>query len=111
MTATRTAPEQRPDAVVWIDERRAIVAQTAPDGIATVEIRRATEPETRFLGRVVHELGSSEHVMIVGPADVRLALERRYVSISHRPDRLIAAPVGARIAGAQVIDRFERLAA
>jgi hypothetical protein len=112
--ATGQAPatgDLRPDAVVWVDERHAIVARSDDGGIATTEIRRVRQAETRFLARVVHEIGDREHVMIVGPYPIRLALEREYVAISHRPDRLIAVPSTTRGAGAQILDRLERLAA
>lgn len=112
MTKARTYPDQLPDAVVWIDEDRALVAKTWPDGgIATVEIWRDAEPEIQFLARVVHSLGEREHVVIIGPADIRLALEREYVAISHSPDRLMAAPEGARQAGAEIVGLLQRLAA
>ena len=104
-------PEVRPDAVVWVDERHAIVARADSGGIATTEIRRVGQAEERYLARVVHELGNREHVMIVGVSTVKLALEREYVAISHRPDRLIPAPAAARQAGAEILERIERLAA
>lgn len=100
-----------PDAVVWVDERHAIVACADVEGIATTEIRRVGQQELRYLARVVHELGEHQHVMVVGPQPIRLALEREYVAISHRPDRLIAVPPTARAAGADILDRLERLAA
>jgi hypothetical protein len=108
---TPATGDLRPDAVVWVDERHALVARSDDGGIATTEIRRVGQAETRFLARVVHEIGDREHVMIVGQHPIRLALEREYVAISHRPDRLIAAPPAARTAGAEILDRFERLAA
>jgi hypothetical protein len=111
MTATQGSTAPRPDAVVWIDEHHAIVAQTSPAGIATTEIRRRSLPEPRFLAQIVRALGAREHVMVVGPADVRLALEREYVAISHRPDRLMAPPRAARSAGAEIVVRMDRLAA
>lgn len=113
-TATRgttSARELRPDAVVWVDERHAIVARSEDGGIATTEIRRISQPETRYLARVVRELGDREHVMVVGPQPIRLALEREYVAISHRPERLVGVPTGARDAGAEILERLERLAA
>ena len=100
-----------PDAVVWVDERHAIVARADSGGIATTEIRRVGLTETRYLARVVHEIDDRKHVMIVGPQPIRLALEREYVAISHRPDRLVAAPPAARGAGVDVLGRIERLAA
>lgn len=112
--ATGRAPaadDLRPDAVVWVDERHAIVARSEDGGIGTTEIRRVGQAEMRFLARVVHEIGDREHVMLVGPYPIRLALEREFVAISHRPDRLIAAPPAARRAGVEILDRIERLAA
>jgi hypothetical protein len=116
MTAT-TATERpattppTPDAVVWVDERHAIVARADIEGIATTEVRRVGQQELRYLARVVHEIADREHVMIVGPQTLKLALEREFVSISHRPERLIAPPVAARDSGAEILDRLERLAA
>ena len=106
-----TLPEIRPDAVVWVDQRHAIVAQADVEGIATTEIRRVGQAELRYLARVVHELGDREHIMIVGPQPARVGLEREYVAITHRPDRLIAAPAAARRDGAAVLERMERIAA
>jgi hypothetical protein len=103
---------QRPDAVVWVDERHAIVAQRDPaGGISTVEIRRALQNEQRYLGNVIHELGDHEHVMVVGPQPIRLALERRFVAVGHRPDRLIAGPDTNRPADERIISGIDRLAA
>lgn len=117
MTANEAAkPEAadmqlRPDAVVWVDEGHAIVARAEGGAIETTEVRRVGQSETRYLARVVHEIGDREHVMIVGPQPIHLALEREYVAISHRPDRIIAAPAATRGAAAEILDRIERLAA
>lgn len=107
-----TTREQRPDAVVWIDERHAIVAQRdILGGISTVEVRRAMQNEERYLGHVIHEIGAHEHVMIIGPQRVRLALERRFVAVGHRPDRLCAAPTPAGPMGRRMIAELDSLAA
>lgn len=103
---------QRPDAVVWVDERRAIVARLEPEGsITTVEIRRLEQPENRFLGHVVHEIGSREHVLLVGAAPIRLALERRFVAVGHRPDRLMPVPPRLNVAGRAVVEGLDQLVA
>jgi hypothetical protein len=103
--------EPTPDAVVWVDERHAIVARADVEGIATTEVRRVGQAELRYLARVVHEIGDRQHVMIVGPQPIKLALEREFVAISHRPDRLTPPPPDARNDGVAILDRFERLAA
>jgi hypothetical protein len=106
-----SVPATQPDAVVWVDEGHALVARARDEGIETTEVRRFGQPETRYLARVVHEIGDHEHVMIVGPFPIRLAMEREYVAISHHPDRLIPVPVLAPDAGPEIIDRLEGLVA
>jgi hypothetical protein len=81
------------------------------DRISMADIERGTEPEQQYLAHVVHEIGDRERVMIVGPTSVRLALEREYVAISHRPDRLVSVPRSAGASGAELVDRLARYAA
>ena len=112
MTTSHDNQGQRPSAVVWIDERHAIVARTQGiDRISMAEIERGAEPEIQYLAHVVHEIGDRERVMIVGPSQVRLALEREFVAINHRPERLMAVPPSASEAGQGIVDRLRRLAA
>jgi hypothetical protein len=101
-----------PSAVVWVDEKHAIVASTEPEGgITAGQIHRGPESETEYLAHVVHEIGDRPTVSIVGPSAVRLALEREFVAISHRPERLVGIPMSARAAEAQILERMRRLAA
>jgi len=113
MTTTHETTGSTPSAVVWIDERHAIVARTegGPDRISMAEIERGSEPEVQYLAHVVHEIGDQQRVMIVGASTVKLALEREFVALSHRPDRLVAAPASANGAGRGIVDRLRRLAA
>jgi hypothetical protein len=81
-----------PTAVVWINARLAVVAVAHDDGertICTQKVDRHIETETEFVGRVVAAVGDTERVMVVGPNHARLALERAYVAIYQRPDRII----------------------
>lgn len=101
-----------PSAVVWVDADHAIVASTDPDGgIATGTVDRGAESETEYLAHVVHEIGNRPTVSVVGPSSMRLALEREFVAISHRPERLVGIPISARAAEAQILRRMRRLAA
>lgn len=101
-----------PTSIVWIDDRHATVARSGDGGhLSIAEIARGTDPEVRFLGRVVHELGSEARVTIVGANRVRLALEREFVAISHRPECLVAARPSIGAAGSEAIDRSRRVAA
>ena len=111
-TEQRQQVQTRPDAVVWIDERHAIVARCEADHeISTVEIRRLARAENRFVAQVVHEIAGRGRVMVIGTEPLRLALERRYVAVSHRPDLLVAPPLPARDSGAQNVRGLDQLAA
>ena len=111
MNATGTA-ERLPDAVVWLDEQHAIVARRDPaDRISTTEVRRRQQPEPRYLASVVHEIAGQQHVLVIGPAPIRLALERRFVAVTHRPDRLISRSGTARAEGARLIESVAAIAA
>jgi len=80
----------RSAAVVWVDDHHARVAATDPDGrITTGAIERGLAAEAAYLAHVVDAIGDRDRVVILGPGAVRLALEREYVSIYHRPDRLV----------------------
>ena len=108
----RKQAQREPSAVVWVDAARAIVARTEPEGgIATEKIERGTASETEYLAHVVHEIGDRPEVSIVGPSSVRLALEREFVAISHRPERLVGIPLSAPLAEARILERMRRLAA
>ena len=108
---TRDTTIDRPGVVVWISSHQALVARKGEDRVAMVEIDRGGDPESQYLAHVVHEIGNGERVVIVGPGPMRLALEREYVSINHRPDRLISVPPIARADGAQIVEHLLRPAA
>ena len=79
-----------PSAVTWINGRQAVVAQISREGrISSRELNRNLQSEAAFVARVVRTIGDQERVVILGPSSIRLALEREYVSIYHRPERLI----------------------
>jgi hypothetical protein len=80
-------------AVVWIDVDGATVARTRPDGgieVKLVERDWADEVNPdHMLDRVVDEIGDRERLVILGPGWTRTALEREYIAIYQRPDRLV----------------------
>lgn len=109
---TEMQARQGPSAVVWVDADHAIVASTEPDGgIATAEVDRGAGSEPEFLAHVVHEIGNKPTVSVVGPSSIRLALEREFVRISHRPERLVGVPAAARVVESEILARMRRLAA
>jgi hypothetical protein len=110
MTGNRA--QQGPGTVVWVDKDHAIVARTDPDGGITAEqVERGTASETEYLAQVVHEIGDRSTVSIAGPTSIRLALEREFVAINHRPERLVGIPISSRVAETEILERMRHLAA
>ena len=65
------------------------VADDDLGGITSSTVERMIESEADFVARIVGAVGDSERVMVLGPASLRLAVQRAYVAVSHRPDRLV----------------------
>ena len=108
-TGDRAAP--RPSAVVWINGRGGVVARMDGDGVVlTCSIDRGLDSEAEFLRSVVGAIGDRERVLILGPSSERLALEREYVAIYQRPDRLIDVEPAGPVDQAQLVDRVRQLA-
>ena len=101
-----------PSAVAWINGRHAVVAVMSHDGrISTCEIDRGTWPQERFLAHVVSAIGDRERVVILGPSSVRLALEREYVGMFHRPDRLVDVEPAGPVSREDLVARLRTLSA
>ena len=84
-------PLRRIGAVTWIARDQALVGRKTAGGwvdVATVHAEAPDDPRT-YLARVAHEIGDADRVMIMGPDALRTELEREYVTIYHRPDRLL----------------------
>jgi hypothetical protein len=79
--------------------------------ISTCEIDRGVEPELSYLAIVVHAIGDRERVLIMGPSSTRLALEREYVAIYRRPDRLVDVEPGDAVDRVELVRRLCELAA
>jgi hypothetical protein len=100
-----------PSAVVWIDDKRALIAAMSPEGnISTCDVDRGSLDEAQYVAQVVHVIGDRERVVILGPSDVRLALEREYVSIYRRPERLIDVEPAVDVDMADLLGRLRTLA-
>jgi hypothetical protein len=100
-----------PTAVVSIDDHEAIVGLIDDSGrICSCTVTRGGCPQLEYLSTVVRVIGDRERVAILGTGSMRLALEREYVGVVKRPERLIdVEPVG-RVDAVEVLDRLRRLA-
>jgi hypothetical protein len=78
--------------------------------ISTSEIRRGSLPVSFFVAQVVRTIGDRERVVILGPSSIRLALERDYVAIFRRPDRLVDVEPAGPVTLKDLVDRLHTLA-
>ena len=90
MDSRPASPAEHAGAVVWLDRRHALIAR-ARDGYSVVtEIDRDYhDPETTYLERIAREADDCDRVVIMGPDASRIAFEREFVALYHRPERLI----------------------
>lgn len=101
-----------PSAVVWVNGRRAIVAAMGREGsVSTCDISRGSLREPDYLAQIVRVIGDRERVVILGPGTMRLALEREYVTIFHRPERLVDVEPSEAMEPADLVARLRTLAA
>lgn len=113
-TPTTTQPVVPPDhgALAWIDHHTAVVTRLTAAGDPTMEdfAFLDDDPEARasVIARIVHAVTDCRRLTVVGDDDMRTLLEREYVALLHRPDRLFeieaAGPIdradlGARLRG------------
>lgn len=101
-------------ATVWIDLRHALVGRTVPDGsvelIELVRPSRLDEPLEQWIAIVADAIGDRQRVLILGAGPMRLALEREYVAIFHRPERIIDVEPSSGIDRDELIRRVQELA-
>ena len=67
------------------------------------------ESEADFVARIVGAVGDSERVMVLGPASLRLAVQRAYVAISHRPDHLVEVERSGPVDPVELAERVRAL--
>jgi len=109
---TPTVPTTRPSAVAWVDDRHAIVARAlAGEDVAVSEVvvRMSGQHDPTYLARVVDEIGAQDRLVILGPSSTRLALEREYVTIYQRPERLVDVEAAGPMDRAAVADRLRAI--
>jgi hypothetical protein len=106
-------PRPHSSAFTWIDRHHALVARTMPSGaidVTELDLPGFEQDEAQTLTRVADLIGDRERVIITGPRAVRTALERQYVAIYHRPDRLIDVEPDGPMTRRQLVERLHELA-
>jgi hypothetical protein len=104
-------PLRRIGAVTWIARDQALVGRRTAGGwidVATVQAEAPGDPGT-YLARVAHEIGDADRVTIIGPDTLRTELEREYVTIYHRPDRLVDVAHVEKLTEDELVSRLRDL--
>jgi hypothetical protein len=105
---TPAGPAQH--AVVWIETGRAIVARRTSGAADAVVETLTHEPGPLGIADVAHRVGQAAQVLVLGPDDVRLALEREIVAIGHHPERIREERLAGPMSQDAVLARLDRIA-
>ena len=100
-------------AITWVGTDHALVARRSADDeidIAAIERETAGDRE-RYLARIAKQIGARDRVLIMGPDALRTELEREYVAIYHRPDRLVDVEPATEPSEAELVARLRELSA
>jgi hypothetical protein len=79
------------NAVVWIGPGRALVLRDAADGAtdeAEIALPAVPAATPTALAEVAHFIGKVDRVLVIGPDELRTALEREIVAIGHAPETI-----------------------
>ena len=107
MDTQLAVPAEHTAAVVWLDQRHALVAR-ARDGHSIVsEVERESDPASEFLLRVIHEAADCDRVVVMGPDAARIDFEREYVALYRRPDRLIDVGYASQPARSELVAQLQ----
>jgi hypothetical protein len=110
---TSLLPRPHSSAITWIDRRHALVARTMPSGaidVTEIDVTETADGTPSNLIRVADAIGDRERVVITGSLGMRTALEREYVAIYQRPDRLVDVEPDAPLSRRELVERLRELA-
>lgn len=97
-------------ALVWLDHSHALIARSVDEEILVTEVDQEIDSEAAYLLRVVHEAADCDRLIVMGSDGARVALERKYVALYRRPDRLIDAGMELEPEPRELADRLGFLA-
>ncbi|HYK95090.1 MAG TPA: hypothetical protein VE011_04360 [Candidatus Dormibacteraeota bacterium] len=101
-----TSLPARAAAVVWLDGKHALIARAHEGHSVITEVGRDADPETQYLLRVLHEAEGCDRLAVMGSDPSRIALEREYVALYRRPDRLIDLGPSSRADREEIVDQL-----
>jgi hypothetical protein len=99
--------------VVWIEPGRVLLVRGVEgEEPEAVETRIPDQPTAALpaLAEVAHRIGAVDRVLVLGQAELRIALEREIVAIGHRPETILDAELEGPVDADALIARLRRLA-
>ena len=96
-------------AVVWLDRTHALIARAHEGRPEVTEVNRSFDTEPAYLLRVLHDAADCDRLVVMGPDADRVALEREYVALYRRPDRLIDVGQVMAPRAADLVDQLRML--
>jgi hypothetical protein len=96
-------------AVVWLDRTHALVARAHEGRAEVTEVDRSFDGEPAYLLRVLHEAADCDRIVVMGTDAARVALEREYVALYRRPDRLVDIGQMSEPREADLVDQLRML--
>jgi len=96
-------------AVTWIDAGHAIVARSQDGGARITTVEAEPGAGSPDLAKVVDAIGDPDRILILGPDAMRVELEREYVAIHRRPERLLDVERDERHDEATLVRRLREL--
>jgi hypothetical protein len=108
-TQMAATPDRQAGVVIWLDRSHALIARGPAGQPQIVEVDRSFDAESSYLLRVIHEAADSDRLVVMGTDAARVAFEREYVALYHRPDRLIDVGQVIHPRRAELVDQLRML--
>lgn len=96
-------------AVVWLDRTHALIARSHEGRPEVTEVNRSFDTEPAYLLRVLHDAADCDRLVVMGSDAARVALEREYVALYRRPDRLVDVGQVMAPRAADLVDQLRML--
>jgi hypothetical protein len=106
---TPPMPHHAHAGVVFVDRWHALVARSDDAGPVVADLTRDLESPDEFVLRVAQQTEDCDRLVVMGPGDERLAFEREYVTLYHRPERLVDDEPIAAATRTDLLDRLRVL--
>ena len=100
------------NAVVWIEPGRALIVRdigTDAPALLELPLPEAYAATPAALADVAIHVGDVDRLLVLGDADLRIALEREVVALGHRPEAIREEPIDGPLDADALVALLRRL--